>query len=131
MLAKCALENLLELEAKPELPLKLATNVRFFKEKLISGLQGTPFELLGHKDSPLFFIKKKPSDKAHDDSLIQAIVAKCQENGLFVVVPATIKSLEHVPMSASIKIVISASHTINQLEDACKTIARAIREHQK
>jgi serine palmitoyltransferase len=130
LLAKCALENLLQIEAHPEHAIKLATNVRTFRDLMSKELIDSGFELKGHRRSPLMLLQlaRTQNNEARESALIQSIIDSCQRKGVLVTQAASIRGEERIPMKPSVKIVVSAAHTASQLEAVAKAISLSIRE---
>lgn len=130
LLARCALENLLEIEARPELAGKLGRNVVLFKSLMNKALEakGKTFELTGHPDSPLCFLRLAYplSDRKFEESLISGICKEARSLGLAVFMPALIEKLEKLENRPAIKILISGGLQQAQMERAVEIIVKCI-----
>ena len=125
-LAKCALEALLEIEARPELAARLAANVRDFRQRLIRGLEGGPFVLDGHPESPLMFLKPKGNlDEPSATAIVQQVIERCRSQGLLLSQPASIPAIERLKVPPAIKVTVTAGHTQENIEKASATLISA------
>lgn len=130
-MAKCALENLLELEARPELAKRLAQNVKEFKSLLKQALMtnGCPFEISGHPDSPLSYLRlTHPLSSFEDEEkLLFDLVENIRDSGVYVTLPGRIQAQEHLKIRPAIKFSISSELDSDKMKTVTETLVNCMK----
>jgi hypothetical protein len=126
------LENLLEIEAKPELALKLATNVRLFRNLLSTAIddKAKSFAVGGDLESPLvvLHLKEPLTDQKFEKLLLRDLVVNAESKGLLLCLPALIEKEERWPPQPFIKMALSAGLEADQIETAVSIIIECLVE---
>jgi len=134
LLARCALENLLELEARPELAARLSANTLHFRSGLEAaikaGSEGALFEVSGHPQSPILFLRLKSnkSNAVFEGQLIDELVRLAESHGLLCARPAFIENEERLVPRPALKVILSAALSPEQIDTAVKSLAHCISE---
>lgn len=126
------MENLLEMEAKPELSLKLAANVRLFRNLLGMAMdeKTKSFAIGGDPESPIvvLHLKEPLSDKKFEKHLLKDLVVNAESKGLLLCLPALIDKEERWLPQPFIKMVLSAGLEADQIEKAISILIECLVE---
>lgn len=123
---------MLEIEAKPELAAKLATNVRVFRNLLSSAIEekARSFSIGSNQESPLIVLhlKEPLADKKFERNLLKEIVANAEAKGLLLSIPTFIEKEERWLPQPFIKIVLSAGLETDQIEKCVSILTECLVE---
>jgi serine palmitoyltransferase len=131
--ASAAISSLHQLDTKPELIIKLQTNIRKFHEKLkFIDTKVIPDKLVCTSDprSAIIYLEINPtiaSQFTHEYHVekLNDIVRKCLEAGIALISTTRRFPRRNVP-SPGIRIILSSGHTDEDLDQALRTLEKAV-----
>lgn len=125
MLAVAAIEGLAELQKSPQCLGTLRANIKAFRSILYNSRD---IRLDADQDSPVQHIRvnRNLDDRQLMERMLQSVVDELRGSGILVSRAKYVVSQEHNPPMPSIRVLLSAAHTRQELEVAAKRIKKAL-----
>lgn len=120
---------ILSLEALQEKSAKLLEALAICRKALYSGLKTIPqIEITSDERSPIVFARllSEYPTRTQEEEAINKIVTKCLDNGVAVVSTSHVKPLMHVKPPPSIRMTVTAAHSVSDVENAVKVLKKAV-----
>lgn len=117
------------LETLQEKSCKLLEALTVSREALYSGLKTIPqIEITSDERSPIAFVRLLGDyqTRAEEEKAVNEVFTKCLDNGVAVVSTSHVKALMHVKPPPSIRITVTAAHSLSDVEHAVKVLKKAV-----